>query len=404
MTAFSIFSKRKPKQVTETKQASTPEEGKAPRKKVPAIKTSPQKIRFGLTAKVVIFMLVVSLAPLIIFAGITVKQTNDNIRNDTERLMAVTASDMVSNVEEWIDKNVRVLRALTQMPDIISMMREKQEPLLKAVSQEYPWMYLVFTVGPDGMNIARNDNNPLTDYSDRDYYKEIMGGKDLAWQTLIGKTSKKPALVMAVPIKRDNLVIGVMAMAATIEDLSKLVATWKQGKTGFAFLVDEKGKVVSHQIEEYVVKQTNLNNYPLITAFNNGQKGVIYFSDNGVSRAGYARKTKYGWTLGMQQDTRETFKVLRETMTFTYILLGITAFVVSLFAWLLGRTIGTPIKKLTEVAERISVGDMGAEIKIKSKDEIGNLAEAISRMQDSLRLAIERLRRDRRPEHTSERK
>jgi HAMP domain-containing protein len=36
---------------------------------------------------------------------------------------------------------------------------------------------------------------------------------------------------------------------------------------------------------------------------------------------------------------------------------------------------------------------MGAEIKIKSRDEIGNLAEAILRMQDSLRLAIERLRR-----------
>ena len=132
-------------------------------------------------------------------------------------------------------------------------------------------------------------------------------------------------------------------------------------------------------------------NYPLIAAFNNGQRGVIYFSDNGVSRAGYAKRTKYGWTLGMQQDTRETFKVLRETMNFTYILLGITAFVVGLFAWVLGRTIGTPIKKLTDVAERISVGDMGAEIKIKSKDEIGNLAEAISRMQDSLRLAIERL-------------
>jgi methyl-accepting chemotaxis protein len=393
MTAFSIFSKGKPKQVTKTRQASTSEQEKAPREKVSPIDTSPQKIRFGLTAKVVILMLVVSLVPLIIFAGITVKQTSDNIRNDTEKLMAVTASDMVSNVEEWIDKNVRVLRALTKMPDIISMKREKQEPLLKAVSKEYPWMYLVFTVGPDGMNVARNDDNPLINYSDRDYYKEIMGGKDLAWQTLIGKTSKKPALVMAVPIKQDDQWVGVMAMAATIEDLSKLVATWKQGKTGFAFLVDEKGKVVSHQIEEYVVQQTNLNNYPLITAFNKGQKGVIYFNDNGVSRAGYAKKTKYGWTLGMQQDARETFKVLRETMTFTYILLGITAFVVSLFAWLLGRTIGAPIKKLTDVAERISVGDMGAEIKIKSKDEIGNLAEAISRMQDSLRLAIERLRR-----------
>jgi methyl-accepting chemotaxis protein len=393
MTAFSIFSKRKPKEGTKTRQASTSEQEKAPRKKVSPIDTSAQKIRFGLTAKVITLMLVVSLLPLVIFAGITVKRTNDNIRNETEKLMAVTASDMVSNVEEWIDKNVRVLRALTKMPDIISMMRERQEPLLKAVSQEYPWMYLVFTVGPGGMNVARNDDKPLLDYSDRDYYKEVMGGKDLVWQTLVSKTLNKPALIMAVPIKGGDTVIGVMAMGATIEDLSKLVATWKQGGTGYAFLVDEKGKVLSHQVEDYVVQQTNLNNYPLIAAFNKGQKGVIYFTDNGVSRAGYAKKTKYGWTLGMQQDTRETFKVLRETMTFTYILLGITAFVVSLFAWVLGRTIGTPIKKLTDVAERISVGDMDAEIKIKSKDEIGNLAEAISRMQDSLRLAIERLRR-----------
>jgi HAMP domain-containing protein len=47
------------------------------------------------------------------------------------------------------------------------------------------------------------------------------------------------------------------------------------------------------------------------------------------------------------------------------------------------------------VAERISVGEMDAEIKIKSRDEIGDLAEAISRMQESIRLSIERLRRRR---------
>ena len=51
------------------------------------------------------------------------------------------------------------------------------------------------------------------------------------------------------------------------------------------------------------------------------------------------------------------------------------------------------IKSLTEVAYRISVGELGAEMGIKSKDEIGDLADAISRMQDSIRLSIERLRR-----------
>ena len=387
------FSGSKESKVIDKRQVPPSARDKGTQNKMASKPASPVRVKFGLTAKVIILMLIVSLLPLGVFAVITLKQTDYRIRSDTEKLMALTASDIVANVDEWTDKNVRVLRALTKMPDIISMMREKQEPLLKAVAKEYPWMYLVFTVGPDGMNVARNDDNPLLDYSDRDYYKETMAGKDLVWQTLVGKTSKKPALIIAVPIKRDDSTIGVMAMAATIEDLSKLVATWKQGKTGFAFLVDEKGKVVSHQVEEYVIQQTNLSEYPLIAAFKKGQNGMIYFNDRGTMRVGYAKETKYGWTLAMQQDMKETFKTLRDTGIFTYILLGITALGVIIIAWFLGRAIGTPIKKLTEVAERISVGDMGAEIKIKSRDEIGNLAEAILRMQDSLRLAIERLRR-----------
>ena len=51
------------------------------------------------------------------------------------------------------------------------------------------------------------------------------------------------------------------------------------------------------------------------------------------------------------------------------------------------------IKYLTDITERISVGDLDAEITgIKSRDEIGELANAIGRMQESIRLAIKRLR------------
>ena len=50
---------------------------------------------------------------------------------------------------------------------------------------------------------------------------------------------------------------------------------------------------------------------------------------------------------------------------------------------------------LTDVAERMSLGDLNMQINIPSKDEIGLLAQAIKRMQTSLRLAMERLRRKR---------
>ena len=70
------------------------------------------------------------------------------------------------------------------------------------------------------------------------------------------------------------------------------------------------------------------------------------------------------------------------------ILIGI---IVSLY----GHRLTGKIKSLTNTAERISVGELDAEIEIKSKDEIGDLAEAIARMQDSIRISIERLRRRR---------
>jgi len=72
----------------------------------------------------------------------------------------------------------------------------------------------------------------------------------------------------------------------------------------------------------------------------------------------------------------------------TILLIG---FLVSFFGYrLAGR-----IKSLTEVANRISIGELDAEIDIAGKDEIGDLGEAISRMQESIRLSIERLRRRR---------
>jgi methyl-accepting chemotaxis protein len=252
-------------------------------------------------------------------------------------------------------------------------------------------------VGLDGRNVARSDDVPLKDYSDRQYYKDIIKGKKLAWQTLIGKTSKKPALVLAVPIMSGDQLVGVMAAAMTIDEISNYIARWKKGKTGFAFLIDEKGKVVAHQLGQYVQTQKNLSSHPLITALRKGgwTTETTRFNNQGATYYGHARKIKRDWVIAIQQQNDEVFESLKRVQNFAYILLGATIVIVSLIAWMSARTIVTPITKLTDVAERMSLGDLNMQINIPSKDEIGQLAQAIKRMQTSLRLAMERLRRKR---------
>ncbi len=58
-------------------------------------------------------------------------------------------------------------------------------------------------------------------------------------------------------------------------------------------------------------------------------------------------------------------------------------------------SITRPLNHLAEVADRISLGELDAEIDIDSGNEIGRLAESLRRMQTSLRSAIERLRQRR---------
>jgi len=72
------------------------------------------------------------------------------------------------------------------------------------------------------------------------------------------------------------------------------------------------------------------------------------------------------------------------------IIVGIIVIIVAvLFATHLVR----PILYLTDIAERISLGELGVPIEITSTDEIGNLADALKRMQASLRKAIQKLQR-----------
>jgi methyl-accepting chemotaxis protein len=357
-----------------------------------------QKVRFGLFGKIITVMLIVSLLPFAIFWGITLRETNERIRTDTEALMAQTARGLGNQVDGWINNNISILRTAAKLPEIIFMKGEQQRPILKTIQKQYPWMYLVFTVGTDGMNISRSDDVPLKDYSDRQYYKSIMHGKNLSWQTLIGKTSKKPSLVLAVPILSGNQTVGVMAAAMTVDDISKNIATWKTGKTGFAFLVDEKGYVISHPNRQYVAKRKNLNSHPLIANYRKKGWTTIttrFDMPNEQSALGHVRSNNYGWALALQQEEREVFSALNRVQKFALTLLGCTILLVSVIAWFSARAIVTPVMKLTDAAERMSLGELNVKIDIKSRDEIGLLAQAIGRMQTSLRLAMNRLRRKR---------
>ena len=92
-----------------------------------------------------------------------------------------------------------------------------------------------------------------------------------------------------------------------------------------------------------------------------------------------------------KRATRLTEATQKMTLAF---IIGVILFIgFSIIVY--GYRLTSNIQMLTDAADRISVGELDVVIDIRSRDEIGSLAEAVTRMQDSLRFSIERLRKKR---------
>lgn len=351
----------------------------------------------GISAKFSIMMLIATLIPLILFLVLTYVQTTARINANTEAFFDQASRGLAGQVNEWIDKNSRALKALARQPEMASMDREKQEPILRAFKEEFPWVYLAFTVDSKGMNLARSDNNPLVTYADREYVKQVLSGKPIWMETLIGKTSGKPALIIAVPIKVNQFTVGVIAGAMTLDTISDLVANSKIGKTGYAFLVDNMNNVVSHPKSDYTTSRINLSSDPPIKDARSSAGNVTkltYFTDeSGKETVGRAIAINYDWLVCIHQGYDEVFADIKSLKLYALIVLVVSAGIAVLIALLAGRSLTTPILALADAARKMSLGDMDVKIAIKSQDEIGVLAAAITRLQASLRLAMKKLQK-----------
>jgi methyl-accepting chemotaxis protein len=377
-----------------TTPASPPRLPLRPAAGAPRAAPAPHRIRFGILARTTVTMLAVGLVPLGLFGGIALLQQARQLRGDAERSLQASGERITAQVDEWFDKNVRVLRAAADLPALASMSADEQTRALTAIQRAYPWMYLVFTIGRDGKNVARSDGKALTDYSDRQYYKDVVAaGKTLSWETLIGKTSGKPAVILAVPIVASGAVVGVLAAAMTVEDVSAIIAHWKTGRTGFAFLVDDQAKVVAHPREEYVLGQMHLDSHALVAAFRqDGRPHTLAFTESdGKDELGYVQGNRFRWAIAIQQEKEELYAPLTQTLTLGLALLLAAALLAALTARVASRHLVRPILEMSRAADRMSTGQLDEAIPVSGVDELGVLARSLERLRISMRAAMARL-------------
>lgn len=354
--------------------------------------------RIGIFKKVLITMLFVAIVPLGTIWYIDYRSSIKQISHNIDQQFGYISDKLVTQLNDWVAMNMKVLRQNAGLSDMKSMAAENQNPILRSILKEYEWSYLVFTIGTDGMNVGRSDSKKPKFYGDRIYVKQVLNGASMGKQVIISRTTGKPAIILSAPIYRAGQekskkdLIGVIAIGMSIEEMSDRITNLQIGKTGYAFLLNEKGKVVAHQKEEFAKKSADFSNHPAYQLRPGSGKKRISYVENGKKVVAYIEKTDQDWIMVTQQDYDEAYSDINKKNIEGLVLLGITLIIVTYISSIFSQRLTRPIRNLTNIAEEMSRGKVGMEIEeMERKDEIGALAAAIDRMGASIRLAMERL-------------
>ncbi len=189
---------------------------------------------------------------------------------------------------------------------------------------------------------------------------------------------------------------GVVVIDLDFEKIIDLVKAIQIGERGYAFLVDEKGRIIAHP--RFAPFELTLENIPdtslkgLIREMMTGVSGwKPYLFEKQEKVAAFAPIPNMRWALAVTITTdeyRSEALAIRSRV--------IKAVAITLIFAIAGVTVLTyfllkPVHFLVRATDHIAGGDPGHEIPVQSRDELGDLTRSFNRMVKNLNQVQEEL-------------
>jgi sigma-B regulation protein RsbU (phosphoserine phosphatase) len=198
--------------------------------------------------------------------------------------------------------------------------------------------------------------------------------------------------------------MGVVTADISLSWLQEIIASIKIGQTGYGFLVSKNGTFVTHHDEHLIMNETIFSaaearaDAPLRKLGREmirGRSGFVPFSSLITGKKCwmvYTPLSSSGWSLGVlfpQDELMADITRLNRIVIF----LGLAGFLFLLVVIvLISGSITRPLRALAGAAKDIATGNLDIELPtIKSRDEVGKLADSFNYMKSSLKEYIKEL-------------
>jgi methyl-accepting chemotaxis protein len=341
----------------------------------------------------VLLMILVLVITTVILTAVNYTKTESVIVKGVEQNLLDTTKVAANEVSFWLQLRKAEMETIANSPILRSGDRQAINAYLAAENKRMS-VYSVFWVS-DPQGNWYSPAGTSGSISERAYYKELVAkGQSVISDPLIGKADGKMAVVIAIPIKSNGQLVGILGGNVKMDELISVVSSIKIGQTGFVTCYQSDGFVIADKNVDKILKYNPLQDKSsslqgVMKKIQGGETGVQAVRENGQEAyVAYAPLQGVTWAIASTAYLSEFKGPLVSLGLWSAgvaaVLVIVAMFVVVLFT----RRITGPLHKLQVVAEKLAQGDCTATIDIHEKNEIGNLAEAFRAMASNIQNLI----------------
>jgi GAF domain-containing protein/HAMP domain-containing protein len=330
------------------------------------------------------------------------------IRNSLE---SQTPNADLSEIEN-LDRQWREAVAANNTNQLMrSVLQHEASNRLLEFKSSFPSHAEVFVTDIYGANVASTDITSDYYQADEEWWQKAYNngrGAVFISQPIFDRSTETLSLQMAVPIfdSQNTNIIGILRTTVNLEIIIPILELGRPGETGRTEIYLPDGRELELHLEadgeiELEVEDAPLDiieilklNQPFMDTIHDGELVLVSQAqlvtegdletevnlENEVETA----VQNLGWRVVTLQSRDDALETVANVSRISQ-LLGLAAIAIaSLLAVIMTQYLTRPIARLTQIAERVSSGDLQARAEAESPDEIGALANSFNRMTNQI--------------------
>jgi HD-GYP domain-containing protein (c-di-GMP phosphodiesterase class II) len=328
------------------------------------------------------------------------------IQLDKARSLSQQVATYVRSIQAEIVAVARTLEvdlAAGRFPERVRRIRETKA-LERYVGGSSPLNYVsVVDATGSGARSGVSLREPAIEQFLQEGFERGKQGQSMVSHPIISSSLQEPVIVISEPVRSaDAGTQGIVLAVGSLGPLWNMTREMGEGGEVDVYVVDERGHLVAHSDPKRLSGDLDLSSVEIVRLFleSRGRAGAtVPFTVPGpngpVKMLGtYATVADdSGWGVIVQVDESKAYFSAIEMRNRSIALVGIVTVLAVVLGTLFAGQISRPIQELARGARRLAGGDYATRVVIRSRNEVGVLAEAFNHMGAEIQKAIEEIRK-----------